>query len=774
VHEVITSLDPQRPLTFVPGGWVIHHYGKLDGGDVLRHKGQHYLGILLRKVEAQPHNPQARHELGVQYNELGQHADARDAFLELLRRFPTYGDTLVHLAIAYVGLEEHDRAFETLRRARKQLPRSFEPEIAFIEGNLHRDRGEVAAAERAFQQGLAANPAFSSLTNNLALLYQKHGRHEEAIACAEAGLRHNPANQHLAALVHHLTRGYARALLRADRFDEARERLRTVPAEVADADTESLRGAIALRAGAVEEAAAHLQRSLAQHPTVEAAVNLSIALSARGDHEGAVTALAPAVGAAPGDGDLLQRFGRLLGDRLASRRDAGAGSLTLFIAQRAAAFDGHTPVQRPLGGTESAVVYLARALAQRGHRVVVFNNCERPGVYDGVEYAAFSTLPERALRERPDVFVSVRFWELVGAARLAPLQIFWTGDAADQPFVQGLGEAGARRHIDFFMLQSDWQATTFASSFGLAPWQILRTRLGSAASAAEPPVRPVPGRVRAKRLVYASTPFRGLDVLLDLFPRIRAACPEAELDVFSSLKVYGISEEEDQQRNGAIYAKARQPGVNLIGSVTQRELAERLQQARVLAYPNHFAETFCIAAIEAEAAGCAVVTSALGALPETVGDGGICLAGHPATTAYQRAFVDACVALLTDEDLWQRTSARALERSWGEYRWPAIAAAWEDVCAAALREDPIVRRLAVHLAAGRTALVRKMFPAPEARTGAPPAAWDALAAVTAWRCGEGPVPDAEALHRVALHFPSFRHAELLAPRADADALVASA
>ena len=34
-------------------------------------------------------------------------------------------------------------------------------------------------------------------------------------------------------------------------------------------------------------------------------------------------------------------------------------------------------------------------------------------------------------------------------------------------------------------------------------------------------------------MAYASTPFRGLDVLLDLFPRIRAACPDAELDVWA-------------------------------------------------------------------------------------------------------------------------------------------------------------------------------------------------------------------------------------------------
>ncbi|MBM3818733.1 MAG: glycosyltransferase [Acidimicrobiia bacterium] len=73
----------------------------------------------------------------------------------------------------------------------------------------------------------------------------------------------------------------------------------------------------------------------------------------------------------------------------------------------------------------------------------------------------------------------------------------------------------------------------------------------------------------------------------------------------------------------------------------------------------HYAETFCIAAAEAQAAGCAIVTSRLGALPETVGDAGICIDGGPRSAAYQQAFVDACVALLIDDERWGRVSGQA-------------------------------------------------------------------------------------------------------------------
>src|SRR6185312_6187435 len=99
-------------------------------------------------------------------------------------------------------------------------------------------------------------------------------------------------------------------------------------------------------------------------------------------------------------------------------------------------------------------------------------------------------------------------------------------------------------------------------------WRIVQLPYGFAASAAsldgregspgqEPscPARPTPG-VRRRRLAYTSTPFRGLDVLLDVFPRIRAACPDTELDVFSSMRVYGMAEEDDRRQFRALYRKA--------------------------------------------------------------------------------------------------------------------------------------------------------------------------------------------------------------------------
>ena len=49
-------------------------------------------------------------------------------------------------------------------------------------------------------------------------------------------------------------------------------------------------------------------------------------------------------------------------------------------------FNGNTVYEKALGGSESALIYMARELARLGNEVTVYCKCDRPGFYDGVEY----------------------------------------------------------------------------------------------------------------------------------------------------------------------------------------------------------------------------------------------------------------------------------------------------------------------------------------------------------------------------------------------------
>lgn len=119
------------------------------------------------------------------------------------------------------------------------------------------------------------------------------------------------------------------------------------------------------------------------------------------------------------------------------------------------------------------------------------------------------------------------------------------------------------------------------------------------------------------KLIYTSTPFRGLDVLLSSFELLDR--DDVELDIYSSTKIYG----KDYEKHHAgiwdhIFEKAKSmKNVNYMGYASNNEIKKALQSAHIFAYPSTFEETCCLAMIEAGAAGCKMVTTNLGALYET-------------------------------------------------------------------------------------------------------------------------------------------------------------
>jgi glycosyltransferase involved in cell wall biosynthesis len=308
--------------------------------------------------------------------------------------------------------------------------------------------------------------------------------------------------------------------------------------------------------------------------------------------------------------------------RLSARRILRIGFLDL------SGWDFHalTPDTSPLGGTQSAACYLARALAAQGHQITLLSNVREPGIHGGVASLMPSRLQEagmRALRLDACVVIlsagmGVRYRRMLGReTRL----VFWTQHAVDQPGVQGLRERSEVGAYDRFVFVSQWQAAGFAAVFGVP-----RERMAILPNAMAPAFEnmyPVKASITASKsippvLAYTSTPFRGLALLLDAFPRIREAVPGVRLRVYSSMKVYQTPAHEDEANYGVLYDRCRRTeGVEYVGSIGQAELARQMREVTFLAYPNTFPETFCIAALEALAAGCRVVTSRLGALPET-------------------------------------------------------------------------------------------------------------------------------------------------------------
>src|SRR5262245_24906994 len=103
--------------------------------------------------------------------------------------------------------------------------------------------------------------------------------------------------------------------------------------------------------------------------------------------------------------------------------------MKIAIYNNGIAFDGGTPANRPLGGSESGIVYMARELVRAGHNVSVYCNCTRPGLYEGAAYIDVHQFFSDHRAVPWDAVIAFRSFDPMLLGRLAPRMIFWTGDA---------------------------------------------------------------------------------------------------------------------------------------------------------------------------------------------------------------------------------------------------------------------------------------------------------------------------------------------------------
>jgi glycosyltransferase involved in cell wall biosynthesis len=322
-----------------------------------------------------------------------------------------------------------------------------------------------------------------------------------------------------------------------------------------------------------------------------------------------------------------------------------------------------------LGGSETAAVKLAHALSELGWVVTVYGDVEQ-GCHSQVIFRHHETFDPLTPR---DVLISSRLPELFDRPVNARKKLLW---AHDTDFGNRLTrERGSQ--IDHVLALSGWHAQNLADLYPSIASRIVQIRNGVdlehyTANGTVPK--------REKRVVYASSPDRGLDLLLELWPQIRKRVKGATLEFAYAPVYFEIAEKDPVVGAHAqrIEQLSKQPGVTSLGSLSQPDVAKLLRSSLVWACPSYntphqvpFMETSCIGAMEAQAAGCHVVASNWGALPETVRVGAL-IDAEPKSEAWNRCFVEAIVRGLTDETV-QKDAQLAGPKAVAGLGWDGVA-----------------------------------------------------------------------------------------------------
>jgi tetratricopeptide (TPR) repeat protein/glycosyltransferase involved in cell wall biosynthesis len=280
-----------------------------------------------------------------------------------------------------------------------------------------------------------------------------------------------------------------------------------------------------------------------------------------------------------------------------------------------------------IGGSEKAVIQMAPRLQHRGFKVTVYTNVpsDQRGVdsKSGVNWQHFGSYDKSRPRETAIFWRAPEMLEIPFPIRR---RVVWCHDvqSADRwtPVRQALA--------DQVWVLSKAHAATLGPVAEQLGKKLVITRNGIDADL----FRTYCGKVArdTKKVVYASSPDRGVLTAIKLFQA--ANVPGSTLHVFygfTKLFLKFAKEREyggipDLGRDGNYYEyqaavmKAVDEDERIVwrGRVGWEDLAKEFCGAGVWLYPTRFYEISCMAAMEAQAAGCIPVATRHAALEETV------------------------------------------------------------------------------------------------------------------------------------------------------------
>lgn len=267
-------------------------------------------------------------------------------------------------------------------------------------------------------------------------------------------------------------------------------------------------------------------------------------------------------------------------------------------------WDHKVYAEQGVGGSETAACEMATWLSRlTGNRVIIFNAREAKATFGKVEFWPTSELPAYFRDFSPLSHIA---WRHTMKLSDDPMYI-WCHDLA-APGIEN------HRNYEKVMALSPFHRGYLKNLFGIPEDKIVVTRNGIEPKRFATPVK------RAKeygKVVYSSSPDRGLDYAIQVMDEVVKAVPEAKLHIyygFSNMEKLGHKAEVERIQK----LMAGKEHIVYHGNLPQDELTEELESACVWLYPTNFLETFCITSIEMLCSGVYPVTRRWGALQNTL------------------------------------------------------------------------------------------------------------------------------------------------------------
>jgi glycosyltransferase involved in cell wall biosynthesis len=183
------------------------------------------------------------------------------------------------------------------------------------------------------------------------------------------------------------------------------------------------------------------------------------------------------------------------------------------------------------------------------------------------------------------------------------------------------------------------------------------------------------------RLIYTSTPQRGLSILVPVFEKLCEKYDNIVLDVFSSYRIYGW-EQADYQFESLFQRCRDHPKINYYGFAPNDVVRKHMAKAHIFAYPSIWPECNSQSLIEAMSAGAICVHPNYAGLSDT--SGSITIQYHWDNDLNTHANIFYSVLDGTIQKMYNADMIPYLnfQKNYADYRynWDKIGFQWNSLC----------------------------------------------------------------------------------------------
>jgi glycosyltransferase involved in cell wall biosynthesis len=320
-------------------------------------------------------------------------------------------------------------------------------------------------------------------------------------------------------------------------------------------------------------------------------------------------------------------------------------------------YDLRTINRTGVGGGITARTRIAQALAKRGHNIIMYVNCPREEIIQGIHFKHFSEMNN----VNTDVFVV--------STSAGNLDLTTLEDVSIHAKVKILMMHGGvlplhttSSDYDFFYVPSNFIRSILVGN-GIDPKKIFVSYHGVAEENYKGD--PLNGRDFYK-LAYVGHPSKGLDAAISIFKILHQKDARFSLHIYGGNRLWGEEESAMPSMEGLFYH----------GLIGQKSLAHSLQKICFGLSLQSREEPFGMAVTESMRAGCIVIASPVGAYPELIKNGfnGFLLPGCHNDLETQEQAAELITHLLEHQDYMEYIRHNAVHSN---FDWQTVAKSWE-------------------------------------------------------------------------------------------------